>query len=114
MLDAVVLAGATEDVADPALRDTLVAIDELDAIVGQDGVDLVGHCLDQRLEEGRGCEFGGFAIDPGEHELGGAIHSDKQKAFAALEAQLGDVDMEVADLVLLERLGLFTVRLRQP
>lgn len=39
MLDAVVLAGATENVANPRVRHALVPIDELHTVVGQDGVD---------------------------------------------------------------------------
>ena len=35
MLDAIALAGASEDVTDPGLEDSLIAIDELDAIVEQ-------------------------------------------------------------------------------
>ena len=35
MLDAVSRAGAAEDMADPALRGALIAIGELDAVVGQ-------------------------------------------------------------------------------
>lgn len=66
---AVVLAGATEDVADPCVRDALVSIDELYPVVGQDGVDRVGHRLDQHLEEGGCCQLGCSATDAGEDQL---------------------------------------------
>ncbi len=69
MFDAVALAGAPEDVADPGLRDPLIAIDELDTIVGQDGVDLVGNGSDQNLEEGGGSQLGGLAVDAGKDQL---------------------------------------------
>ena len=66
MLDAVLLAGAPEDVLDPSLPAVLIALDELYAIVGKDGVDLVGHRLDEHMQEGCRGQFGGFAIEPGE------------------------------------------------
>lgn len=39
MLDAIALAGATEDMTDPGVRHALVSIDELGAIISQDDVD---------------------------------------------------------------------------
>lgn len=92
MLDAAILAGAPEDVTDPGLRDPLVAIDELDAIVGQDGVDPVGNGFDQNLEEGGGSQLGCLAVDAGKDQLRGAVNSDEQEALPALVAQFGNVD----------------------
>lgn len=114
MLDAVALAGAPEDVADPGLRHPLLAIDEMDAIVGQDGLDLVGYGPDQNLEECGSGQLGGFAVDAHEDQLRGAVHHDEQEALAAFVTQFGDVDVEVADLVILELLRLLAVRLGQP
>lgn len=51
MLDAIACAGAPEDLADPGLRDALIAVDELDAVVCQDGLDPVGQGPDENLEE---------------------------------------------------------------
>lgn len=113
MLDAIALAGAPEDVSDPGLRHALIAIDELDAIVGQDGVDLVGHGPHQHLEEGGCGQLGRLAVDAGKDQLRGAIDRDEQEAFPALVAQLGDVDVEVADCVILELLRLLAVSLGQ-
>ncbi len=70
MLDAIAMAGAPdEDVADPRLRDALITVNELDAIVGQNGVDPVGHGPDQNLEEGGGSQLGGLAVDAGKDQL---------------------------------------------
>jgi len=53
MLDAVALAGAAEDAADPGVKDALVPINELGAIVCQDGMDRVGQrCKDERVRCG--------------------------------------------------------------
>jgi hypothetical protein len=51
-----------------------------------------------------------------EGELGRAVDRDKQIEPALLGADLGDVDMEVADRIALELalLGLVAVDLRQP
>lgn len=109
MLDAVALAGAAKDVADPGLRDPLISINELDAVVGQDGMDPVGHGLDQHLEEGGSSQLGYPAVDAGKDELRGAIHCNEQEAFPAFVAQFGNVDVEIADLVILELLRLLPV-----
>ncbi len=68
-------------------------------------MDLVGHGLDQHPQEGGCGQLGSLAIDTSEHELGGPIDPYVQEAFAAFITQFGDVDVEVADLVLLELLG---------
>ena len=51
VLDAVCLADAAEDMAHPSRRTALIALNELHAVVGQDGVDLVRNRLDQRTQE---------------------------------------------------------------
>src|SRR3546814_4159418 len=53
------------------------------------------------------------SIDAGEHQLRGAVHRDIEESFAAFVAQFGDIDVEIADLVLLELLRLLAIRLRQ-
>jgi hypothetical protein len=64
-------------------------------------VDLVGYGSDQRLEEAGGGELGSLAVDAGEDQLRGAVHGDIEEGLATLIAQLGNVDVEVADLVVL-------------
>ena len=119
VLDAVLLAGIAEGVAasgarlltgDPGGRGVLTAallgagMGELDAIVGEQGVDPVGHGLDQGMEEvGRdlACRL---LVQLGKGELAGAIDGHEQVELASLGADLGDIEMEVADRVGLEAL----------
>lgn len=53
MLDAVLGAGPSEDVSDEAALGSLVVLDELNAVIRQHRVDLVGNSSRQRLEETR-------------------------------------------------------------
>lgn len=108
-LDAILLADAAEDVADPALHASLVALDELHALVGRDSVGSVGPRFDHNAQEGRCGEFGRLAIDTDEHELRGSAERHLQEALAAFLAQFGNGDMKVADLILLELLGLLVI-----
>jgi hypothetical protein len=94
MLCAIALAGAPEDVAYPALRNALITVNELDAIICQDREDSVGHSLDQHLEERGGCQLGDLAVDAGNDQLRGAIHRDEQETFPAFVAQFGNVGVE--------------------
>ena len=89
---------------------------ELDAVVGQDGVDLVGNGGDQSDEEGRGRHPVG-AVDPlHEGELAGPVDGDEQMELALRRLKLGDVDVEEADRIGLELLLRLPVALdrRQP
>jgi hypothetical protein len=88
----------------PALADELVPgrERELDAVVGQHRVDLVGNGLDQGFQEGR-CRRPSRLLDQlNECELAGPIdcHIEVQLPFGGLN--LRDVDVEVADRVRLE------------
>ena len=112
VLDAVLRTDTAEDMADPAQRTALVPLNELHPIVGEDGVDPIGHRLDQHTQERCRGELRRPPIDTGEHQLRGAIHRHIKKALAAFVAQFGDVDMEVADLIFFELLRLLTIRLR--
>ena len=69
MLDAVCLADAAEDMADPSQRPALVTLNKLYAVVGQDGVDPVGHRLDQHAQEGCRGERGRPPLDAGKNQL---------------------------------------------
>jgi hypothetical protein len=89
---------------------------ELDAVVGQHGVDLVGHGFEETAEEVGRDPRRGFLVQLDEGELRGAVDGDEQVELALLGPDLGDVDMEVADRVALELalVGLVAVDLRQP
>ena len=90
VLDAVLVAAHVEHVCHVTCRRTVRVSrreSELDAIVGEHGVDLVGNSRDQSFEEGRG---GGPARLPqqlDEGEFAGAIDGDEEVelAFSGLE-----------------------------
>ena len=75
----------------------LRAIGELDAVVGQHGVDLVGNGRDQ-AQEGCGRDPVAFS-SVREGELRGPVDGDEQIEFALLGPDLGDVDVEEADRI---------------
>jgi hypothetical protein len=77
---------------------------EVGAVVGQDGVDLVGHRLDEGVEEVAGNLPGGFLMQLGESELRGPVDGDEKVELALLGADLGDVDVEIAERIVLELL----------
>jgi hypothetical protein len=80
----------------------LSAIDEMDAVVGEHGVDLVRNSGDAVPV--------GFCSDPGrsllmkldEGELEGSVARDQQVELALLGTNLGDADVGVADRVAVE------------
>ncbi len=113
VLDALLRADSAKDVWNEATFGCPVMLDEQHAVVGQHRVDPVRNGVGQGLEKARGDELGRLAVVPGEHELGSAVHGHEQKCPAAFVAQLGDIDVEIADLVGLEQLGLLAVRLGQ-
>ena len=89
---------------------------EVDSVVGEHGVDLVRHGCEQGLEEVGCYALCGFFMHLDVDELGGAVDGDQQIKPALLGADLGDVDMKVADRVGLELLAprLIAVDLWQP
>ena len=88
---------------------------ELDAVVGQYRVDLVGHGLDQRAQEVGGGLSCRFHFKPGERELGRPVDRDEEVELAFLRSNLGDVDVEVSDRIVGEfaSLGLVASELGQ-
>lgn len=113
MLDAVFLADAFEDMDQPPRLAAARVLDELDTVVGQHRVDPIGHGFDQYLQKGSRRQLGGAAIDTGEDQLRGAVDRDIEETLAAFVTQLGDIDVEVANLVGLELLRLLPVSLGQ-
>ncbi len=69
---------------------------ELDAVVGQNGMDPIGHCLNEGHEEGGRRGSPGLSDDLHEGEFARAIngHVKVQLAFGSLN--LSDIDVEVA------------------
>ena len=84
---------------------------ELDAVVCQHGVDLVGHGVDQGAEKVGGRLSRRFLLEPGTGELGRPVDRDEKIELAFLRSDLGDVDVEVADRMIGEVLGLGLVAL---
>src|SRR6516225_6998583 len=77
-------------------------VGELNAVVGQDGMQAVGHGRDQSLQEACGARPVGLLMELGEGELGGPINRDEQVELAGFGADLGNVDVEIADRIGLE------------
>lgn len=77
---------------------------ELDAVVRQDGVDLVRHGPQQVLQELPGGSPVGLVDQLGDGELAGAVDADKQIELAFGGLHLGDIDVEEADRIPLETL----------
>src|SRR5258708_3129027 len=70
---------------------------EVDPVVGEYGMDFVRNGLDQGFEEvcrDPGC---GSLVQFDESELRSPVDGDQQIELALLGADLGDIDMEVAD-----------------
>jgi hypothetical protein len=89
---------------------------KLDAVVRQDGVDLIGNGGDELVEKLSRRDGGRLRLQPGEGVLRGPVHGHEEVELALLGADLGDVDVEVAERVALEGLlgGLVAKGLGQP
>jgi hypothetical protein len=91
-------------------------VGELDAVVGEHGVDAVRDGRNQSFQKGRG----GSHVSPldqlHECELRGAVDSHKEIEPALRGTHLSQIDVEIADRVALELLpsGLAAVHFRQP
>jgi hypothetical protein len=85
--------------------DVLVMIGELDAIIGQNDVEPVGHGGDQVTQEGCGGHLPGLLVQFNESELGSAVDGDEEIQLALSRLNLSDINMEVA-----ERVGSESVR----
>ena len=80
-------------------------LSELDSIVGQNGVDLIGHSLQYAMQE----LLSGFPVclleELGYGELACAINAYEQVELAFSSLNLGDVDIKVADRIAFEVLA---------
>ena len=72
-------------------------VGELDAIIGEDGVQVVGDCFEQRLQERDRGRTIGLVMKLDEGELRGAVDADIEVKLALFGTNLGDVDEELAD-----------------
>jgi hypothetical protein len=91
-------------------------IGEVGSVVGEDGVDPMGDCLDETAQEVRGRTARHLFVQFDECEFGGPVDRDDEMELAFSSSNLGDVDMEIADRVGLEfALGRgFAFDLRKP
>ena len=89
---------------------------EVHAVIGEHGVNFIGHGLDQRSEEVGCYPLRGLFMHLDKGELGGAVDGDQELERALFGPHLGDIDMEVADRVGFELFapGLVAIDLRQP
>lgn len=77
---------------------------ELDAIVGEHGVDPVRDGADQAQQELARDSGGGLLVQFDKGELRGAIDGDEHVQLALFGTHLGNVDVEIADRIALELL----------
>jgi len=90
-------------------------VGKLDTVIGQHRVDFVGNGCHQVIQECRRRLGVGALCHSGKGELRGPVDGDEQIEFALGGAQVGDVDVEIADGVALEALlfGFVGADLRQ-
>ena len=119
MLDPVRSTEQIEHMGSPPGRRPLTVlrqVAELNAVIGENRVDRVRDNRDQVLQEcGRGVPVR-LLMELRERKLRSSMDRNEQIEFAFSGAHFGDVDVEVADWVALERLLLlcFTFDRRQP
>ena len=119
MLNAVLIANLVEAMNPVARRPTIAVerqIRELDAIVGKDCMQPIGHGCDQGFKEDDRCGTIGLFMQLDEGELRGSVDSNEYIEFAFLRPDFGNVDVEEADRVKLELFlrGRVAFDLRQP
>lgn len=113
VVDILFCANCAEDMIDDPTACPFVMLYKLDAVIGKHPVDFVGYRFDQSFKEA-GCHtLCRLGIDSGDDDLGSAVNCDKEEGHASLIPQICNIDMEIADFVGFEPLGLFTIRLRQ-
>ena len=79
---------------------------ELDPVVRQDGMDLVGHGFEHVLQELPGGLSVSIRNELSDSELGRPVDSDEEKELSLGGLHFGDVDVKEPDRVALELLPL--------
>lgn len=102
VLDAVVVADAVEDVLEDV--PVLLAVGELDSVVGEHGVNGVRDGSHEVAHELGGGHLAGLLVQFRIGELGGPVDGYEEVELAFGRAHFGDVDVEIADRVALELL----------
>jgi hypothetical protein len=117
MFDTILLAAHIEHMCHVSCRRTVRIArreGELDPIVGENRVNLIGDSRDQSFEEGRGGGPSGLPDQLHESELVGAIDGGVEVEFAFSSLEFSDVDVEITDRISLElflrRLAAFDLR----
>lgn len=82
---------------------------EMHSVVGEHGMDLVRHSLEERIQEVGRNPLSGLLMHLHESELGSAVDGDQKIELALRRAHLRNIDMEVADWIGLELLAPGTV-----
>lgn len=113
VIDAVFIADAVKQVHEG--MPVCFAMRELDAIIGKYRVQVIRYDVDQITQEVRGYAPCLPLMQLGISKLRGPVDGNEQVQFAFFRMHLGNVDVEVADRVLLEGFlfGLLTY-VRQP
>ena len=107
VLNAVCLADHVEaHLARPGGVPVTRLLGELNAIVGQDGVDAIRHGFQQVFEELPRSSPVRLVDQLGDRELAGTVYADEQVELAFGGMHLGDIDVKEADRVALEALRL--------
>ena len=119
VVDAMQQAGAIEGMPAKAggwSLSILWKISELDAVVGEHGMNPIRNSRDQRLQEGRGCSHVRALDQFDESELRSAVDSHEEVELVFRGANFRQIDMEVADRIVLELLpsSLVAFDFRQP
>jgi hypothetical protein len=102
MLDVVALTCAIERMPSELRRRAIAVlreVRELDAVVGQHDMDVVGDGLNQGVEKGRGGDGVGAVDELNEGELRGPVDADEEVGFAFGVTHFGYIDVEEADRV---------------
>jgi len=100
VLDAVFAADAVEDVLQGV--PILLAIGELDAVLGEHGVDGVGDDGHDVAQELGGHHLTGLLMQLRIGEFRGPVDGHEEGELAFGRAHLGDLDVEIADRIALD------------
>ena len=100
VLDAVLAADAVEDVAHPLGSGPIAVLRQVGeghAVVGQHGMDGIREGGHDVAEKGGTVQFGRGRQESHVGELGHPVDGEEHEEFALGQAQLADIDMDVAD-----------------